>query len=63
MHMSQSILRSFFALIVVCGSVIGLAGCNDKEKVLDIETPNGGIEIERSRSTGEVEIEVDRDRR
>ena len=35
------------------------AGCEQKEKVLDIETPGGSIEVERSRDTGEIEIETE----
>ena len=35
------------------------AGCERKEKVLDIETPEGSIEVERSRDTGEIEIETE----
>jgi len=33
------------------------AGCEKKEKVLDIQTPGGGIEIEKSRDGVEIEIE------
>jgi hypothetical protein len=36
------------------------AGCERKEEVLDIETPEGQIEVERSKDTGELDIEVDR---
>ena len=35
------------------------AGCERKEKVLDIETPEESIEVERSRDTGEIEIETE----
>jgi hypothetical protein len=37
-------------------------GCENKEKVLDIEGPNGGgVEIERDRDTGAVEVDANRD--
>jgi hypothetical protein len=37
-------------------------GCNTKEKIVDIETPGGEIEIERDKATGNTDIEVTRDR-
>ena len=34
-------------------------GCDNKEKVLDVEGPAGGeVEIERDRDTGEVDVDV-----
>lgn len=33
-------------------------GCENKEKVLDIETPRGQIEVERDRDTGEVDVDA-----
>ncbi|MCW1883395.1 hypothetical protein OKA04_01555 [Luteolibacter flavescens] len=33
--------------------------CNRKEKVLDIKTPGGSIEVERDKKSGEVDIQVD----
>ena len=35
-------------------------GCENKEKVLDVEGPNGQVEVERNRDTGEVDVDVDR---
>jgi hypothetical protein len=36
-------------------------GCDNKEKVLDIEGPAGGeVEIERDRDTGAVDVDVNR---
>ena len=35
-------------------------GCENKEKVLEVETPNRTLEIERDRDTGDVDVEVDR---
>lgn len=34
-----------------------LSGCDDDEEVLDIETPNSEIEIERDDDTGALEID------
>ena len=33
-------------------------GCENKEKVLEVETPNRTLEVERDRDTGDVEVEV-----
>ncbi len=47
------------APLVVCA----LAGCERKEKVLDVETPGTNVEVERNLDTGEVEVDVERSRR
>lgn len=54
-------LRSFFAASALCASLALPFGCDRKEKILDIETPNGDIEVERSKDTGKVDVEVDVD--
>ena len=33
-------------------------GCDQKEKVLDVETPGGELEVERDKSSGDVEVEI-----
>jgi hypothetical protein len=48
---------------MLCGSVSGFAGCNRKERVIDIETPAGEIEVDRSKDTGKIDINVDVDRK
>ncbi|BBO32408.1 hypothetical protein [Lacipirellula parvula] len=35
-------------------------GCENKEKVLEVETPNRTLEVERDRDTGDVDVDVDR---
>lgn len=42
-------------------STFPLAGCDTKEEVLDIETPGGSVEVNRDRSSGDVEVDVDKD--
>ncbi len=37
-----------------------IAGCEQKEKVLDIEIPNGSIEVERSKGSGKVDVEINK---
>ncbi len=59
----DSRIRSLMILTVLCGSLSAFAGCNRKEKVIDIETPAGDIEVERSKDTGKIDINVDVDRK
>jgi hypothetical protein len=35
---------------------LGLAGCERKERVVDIEAPGVDVEVDRNVDTGEVEI-------
>ncbi|MCM2369674.1 hypothetical protein [Aporhodopirellula aestuarii] len=35
------------------------AGCENKETILEIDTPDGGVEVERDRDTGAVSVDVD----
>lgn len=35
------------------------SSCNRKEKVLDVDTPGGGIEIERDKKSGEVDLKIE----
>jgi hypothetical protein len=35
-------------------------GCENKEKVLEVEGPNRTLEVERDRDTGDVDVDLDR---
>lgn len=60
--MNRFKLISLSLLTCVALSVVSaIAGCEQKEKVLDIETPNGSIEVERSKGSGKVDIEINKD--
>ena len=48
------------ALLLAATSLLAATGCNRKEKVLDVKTPGGGIEVERDKKTGDVDIKVDK---
>ena len=45
--------------VLVAASILALAGCERKEKVLDIETPGGEVEVERSTEPGRGSVDVD----
>lgn len=48
------------ALMLLFSAAFITAGCDNKEKILDVETPGGQIEIERDRNSGAVGVEVDK---
>ncbi|QDV49776.1 hypothetical protein [Gimesia fumaroli] len=50
----------FVALALLLTASFTLTGCDNKEKVLDVETPGGEIEIERDKDSGAVGVEVDK---
>ena len=60
--MKSSLLTSIASLVlftaISCMSCT-LAGCERKEKVIDVETPAGDVEVERSLDTGRVDVEVE----
>jgi hypothetical protein len=35
-----------------------IVGCQPKEKIIEVETPQKSIEVERDRKTGDVDIET-----
>ena len=53
----------FFAIPLAIGSVTTISGCEQKKKVVDIETPAGDIEVERTKGTGKVDIDIKLDRK
>ncbi|MDZ4658138.1 MAG: hypothetical protein SH868_11230 [Bythopirellula sp.] len=56
----SSVLMSIcFSIVLIMPATI--VGCAEKEKVVDIETPNMDIEVERDKETGKTDVEVNRD--
>lgn len=51
-------LLSTLWLFVTAMSLL-LIGCETKEKVIDVDTPAGGVEVEKSED-GSYEIEIER---
>jgi len=49
------LLMSWCAGLGMCA----LTGCERKEKVLDVETPGGDVEVERNIDTGAVDVQVE----
>jgi hypothetical protein len=47
---------------ILLGVVIACsAGCENKETVLDVETPEGQVEVERDRDTGALDVQATED--
>ncbi|MCS7469952.1 hypothetical protein NZK35_25140 [Stieleria sp. ICT_E10.1] len=46
------------ALLLTFAATLGfvLAGCENKETLLEVETPDGEIEVQRDRKTGDVNV-------
>lgn len=62
--MSKAIKHLAIRLVAV--ATIGVAtvcmnGCKRKETIIDIETPRGELEVERSVDTGEVDVEINKE--
>jgi len=55
------VLKSARLLSLVAAMFAGflLVGCDNKETLLDVETRDGGVEVERDRGTGEVTVDVE----
>lgn len=52
--------RAGLVALLLGGSAL-ITGCERKEKIVDIETPRGEVEVERNIDTGQTEVEVHRD--
>jgi hypothetical protein len=54
--------RSVFAagamLFCICCGISAFTGCERKERVLDVQTPEGDVQVDRNVDTGEVEVNV-----
>ncbi len=63
MQVTRIAARFVFTMAACAGMAITLTGCERKEKILDIKTPAGDIEVERSTDTGKVDIDIDTNRK
>jgi hypothetical protein len=52
--------RSLIAnvVLVLSACTAAFTGCERKERVLDVQTPGGDVQVDRNLDTGEVEIDV-----
>jgi hypothetical protein len=54
----SSLIATVSMALFLCLGAAGLSGCERKERVLDVETPEGSLEVDRNIDTGEVDVEV-----
>jgi hypothetical protein len=54
----RSPLTAVVALWGLCFGMAAFSGCERKERVVDIQTPGGDLEVNRNVDTGEVEVNV-----
>ncbi len=47
------------AALLAFATALATLACDRKEKVLDVDTPGGGIEVERDKDTGAIDVEVE----
>jgi hypothetical protein len=55
----KSLASAGLIALAACTITFTLAGCERKERVLDIQTPGTDVEVDRNIDTGEVEVNVD----
>jgi hypothetical protein len=58
MKVRELITAVFLPPILLVLAMLLSAGCENKETLLDAETPEGQVEVERNRDTGKVDVEV-----
>lgn len=50
---------SFFLAFSLLFCTVTITGCDNKEEVMEVETPEGETEVERDMDTGALEVETD----
>ncbi|MEX2317967.1 MAG: hypothetical protein WD669_12490 [Pirellulales bacterium] len=51
-------LAGSMVMLAALASTTTMTGCDRKEKVIEINTPNKEIEVNRDRGTNRIEVEV-----
>ena len=63
MHSIRHGFPILLSIPLVLGSMFTMTGCEQKEKVIDIETPAGNIEVERSQGNGKIDVDINIDKK
>ena len=61
MKISELLTAASLPPILLALSLLFSAGCENKETLLDVETPEGQVEVERNLDTGEVDVQASED--
>lgn len=58
--LTRTLFRNMLLLSASLLVSVALSGCDRKETIMDVDTPNGGgVELERDVDTGAVTVDVD----
>lgn len=52
-------LGQALALIIALAAGATLVGCDNQQTLLDVDTPDGGVEVRQNEDTGEITVDVD----
>ncbi|TWU02999.1 hypothetical protein [Stieleria varia] len=58
MDSARQLLHLFLITSALAVGVL-IAGCDNKETLLDVDTPNGGVSVEQDRDDGSITVDVD----
>jgi hypothetical protein len=58
MKFNEIVAAASLAPLVLGVAIACSAGCENKEKLLEVDTPNREVEITRDRDTGEVDVDA-----
>jgi hypothetical protein len=61
MKVTELLTAVSLAPLLLALAMLFAAGCENKETLLDVETPEGQVEIERNLDTGEVDVQATED--
>ncbi|MCC9606015.1 hypothetical protein LOC68_20010 [Blastopirellula sp. JC732] len=60
--MTKLLTPTLVGCALMLGVTVTQTGCDHKEKLIDIETPRGEVKVEQDKDTGDINVEVNRDR-
>lgn len=56
----KSVTRSAAGVVTIATCFAAFAGCERKERVLDVKTPGAEVKVDRNIDTGKVEVDATR---
>lgn len=58
MKLNELVAAVSLAPLVLGVAIACSAGCENKEKVLEVDTPNREVDVTRDRDTGEIDVDA-----
>lgn len=59
MKINELVAAASLAPMLLGFAIACSVGCENKEKVLEVDTPNREVEITRDRDTGEIDVDAE----